>query len=392
MLYFVVLFLLMVLIFRYDITGIKVGRDTWYVIVLIILVLIAGLRWRLGEDTTVYLNQFYYVIPRIKDISSEDLNIGSKPLWLLLNSAVLSTGGRFWMVQLIHATVINVLLFAYFKKHCQFIFTCVFFYFIWSYFNQNMQEMKASFSVVLCLYGNDYLLEKKRIKGLSLYLLGCLFHFSTLLILVTPLVLWLKFNKTGIWIIIISYFMGFVLKDNFDNFLMMLDFDEDIMYKAEHWAEGMDKEWTIFYYLVNVAPYVIYAIISLRILKLKHLDDKFLKLEPFVILGIITFMIEINVRMFYRYTHFYLPYFIILFSTVICSSIRKHKELTFARIVGNYLFFLPVFFAISMYFISAKRYKMYYPYSSVIERKIDWDRENLYNYGREVPLPNTNEY
>ena len=344
MLYFVVLFLLMVLIFRYDITGIKVGRDTWYVIVLIILVLIAGLRWRLGEDTTVYLNQFYYVIPRIKDISSEDLNIGSKPLWLLLNSAVLSTGGRFWMVQLIHATVINVLLFAYFKKHCQFIFTCVFFYFIWSYFNQNMQEMKASFSVVLCLYGNDYLLEKKRIKGLSLYLLGCLFHFSTLLILVTPLVLWLKFNKTGIWIIIISYFMGFVLKDNFDNFLMMLDFDEDIMYKAEHWAEGMDKEWTIFYYLVNVAPYVIYAIISLRILKLKHLDDKFLKLEPFVILGIITFMIEINVRMFYRYTHFYLPYFIILFSTVICSSIRKHKELTFARIVGNYLFFLPVFF------------------------------------------------
>jgi hypothetical protein len=255
-----------------------------------------------------------------------------------------------------------------------------------------MQEMKASISIVLCLYGNDYLLEKKWIKAYSLYVIASLFHFSALLMFLTPLALFLRLNKIGLLTIVLSYFVGYVLKNNFEEYLLLLDFDENIQGKAEHWAEGLDKEWTIFYYLVNVFPFVVYAVISLIILKLKHYNDTLLKFEPFIILGILTFMVQMNVRLFLRFTHFYIPYFIILFSTVICGSIKQPNGSKLIQAFRTCMYFLPLFFSISMYFITAQRYKSYLPYTSVIERKINKGREKLYNTSRDVPKANIKEY
>ena len=69
MIYFVVLLLLLILTVRYDINGKTEYRDQWYNAVLVILILIAGLRFRLGVDTVNYIYMFYHDIHFLLAIS-----------------------------------------------------------------------------------------------------------------------------------------------------------------------------------------------------------------------------------------------------------------------------------------------------------------------------------
>lgn len=394
MIYFVVAILLLILVIRYDINERERGRDLWYTIILIILILIAGLRWRLGADTTSYLYHFYHRTPSLRNFSFDEMTIGMNPFWVLLNSIVLSLGGKFYVVQLIHATLINYLLFRYFKKHTKYIFTCVFFYFIWRYFNMNMQEMKSSISVVLCLYGNDYLLEKKRIKGLSLYLIGCLFHFSTLLLLITPLLLFLRFNVKGYIIIALSLVFGYVIQQSFGDYLMYFDFDDQIESKAEIYLEGAGNS-TVNYLRqgLTLIPPIVYAIISAMYLRKQKRCDYILRFEPFVVLGVICEVMTISIPIFYRYYHFYAIYFILFISSFLIIHFKKCTKLSLStRILHIAIWFFPLFLSISTYFIKSNNYKMYYPYSSVFNRKVSKEREDRFNVKLLRPAPDYNEY
>ena len=236
MIYLFVLILLLFLSFRYDINGKSKWRDVCYNLVLLLLILIAGLRWRLGTDTCNYIQNFYHSIPNLLKISVEDL--GHNQLWILLNSIILTVGGKFFWVQLFQSVFVNCLTFKYIKKHSQYIFTCVFFYFIYSYFTQTMEEMKAGMAVVLCLFGNDYILEKKYLYGMSIYVLASLFHVSALLMLVTPFFLFLKWDKKGMTFLLLAYIAGYVIQVKMGEYLDLLEYEGNVADKLENYANS----------------------------------------------------------------------------------------------------------------------------------------------------------
>ena len=124
MIYLFILILLLCLTLRYDINGKTKYRSQWYIIMLVIFILVAGLRWRLMVDTPNYIERFYHRTPLLKDYS---FDIGKAPFYTLINSIVLTLGGRFYVVQLIEASFVNILVFKYFKRHSKYIFTCLFF-------------------------------------------------------------------------------------------------------------------------------------------------------------------------------------------------------------------------------------------------------------------------
>lgn len=394
MIYFVVVFLMLILIFRYDINERERGRDQCYCIILIIMILIAGLRWRLGADTTTYLYNFYHRTPTLHNFRFDEMTIGMNPFWSFFNSIILTIGGKFYVVQLLHATFINYLIFRYFKKHTKYIFTCAFFYFIWRYFNMNMQEMKASISVVLCLYGNDYFLEKKWIKGYGLFLLGCLFHFSTLLLIITPLFFFLRFNAKGYLILALSFFMGFMIQSSFGDYLLFLDFDDRIEAKAETYMEGAENSTVdLFRMSLTLIPPIIYTIISAIYLRKQKENETVLKFEPFVVLSVIFNLISISIPIFYRYFHFYAIYAILFISTFTIKYFKRETNLPLStNILHTAILFFPLLLSISTYFIKSNNYKMYYPYSSIFNRKVDKEREDRFNVKLIRPVPDYNEY
>lgn len=391
MIYLFVLFLLIILSIRYDINRKREGRDEWYVVILVIFIIIAGFRWRLGADTTEYLYSFYHRIPTLRYFDIDEMTPGSNPLWIFLNSVVKTLGGRFYVVQIIQAIIVNLLLFIFIKKHTEYIFTCAFFYFIWRYFNMNMQEMKASISIVLCLYGNDYILQKKWVKGYSLYLIGFFFHFSTILIFLTPLLFHLRFNLKGYSVLLLSFIVGYFLQKNYSEYIMIFELDENIASKAELYTDMVNRTEMNYMNLLDKIPKLLYVVFCVLYLRNNKNDNSLTRFEPFVALGIACELVSLNVSIFYRFSHFYSIYFILFYSSCLVEIFKsKMRHSFFVSILGTAIIFLPLFFSISTYYFS--RYKMYYPYSSVFVREVNKEREKRYNIKLIRPKPVHEEY
>ena len=394
MIYIFNFLLLLFLSFRYDVCGRKRGRKAWYNAVLVMLILIAGLRWRLGTDTPSYIYHFYHDIPTLGKLTEDELGFGAKPLWNLLNSLVKTLGGRYYIVQLIESTFVNVIVFKYIKKHSRYIFTCLFFYYLTMYFSLNMEVMKAAMSIVVCFYANDYVLEKKWLKAYFLYFIAVLFHPQALVVMLMPLFLSLRLNWFSMVGFIALYFVGIIINAKFGDYLMLLEFDESIADKTQALASdesSIGQVHSQVYMLKTIYIYILYAFIILWYLKKKTLS-KLLTFEPFLIFYIGFYVIAINVFIAYRFSMCYAIYLVLAISEIFVDAFNKgvnfSKGVSYAR---SLVIVLPFILLVGQQRMS--RSFRYYPYSSVITRKVDKEREQR---GMEARLnwriANKNEY
>ena len=398
MIYLTVAILLVLLSLRYDINGKERYKLFCYHSMMILLILIAGLRYRLGIDTPNYLNMFYRIFPSLDEFHWKDYPFGEDPLYVLINSIVKSLGGRFYVVQLIQATFVNILVFRYIKKHTPYLFTTLFFYFtIYCYFEFNMEIMRGGMSIVICLFANDYILERKWIKGYFLYLVACLFHGQTIVMLVMPLLLFVKFNKKGLVVLALSFLAGKILQVTLADYLELLemaDMDSSLSDKASTYAESDNygtQSGNVYFILVNIFPWLAYGIASVLYMKRNYPDNHILKLESFVLIGMIFLVMQINLQIAYRFVDYYRLYFILFFSETFVHLLKRGKafslSLSYARAV---FLFIPLFMLIGYLYFT--RSYQYFPYSSVIERRLDSNRETLYMSKDGRPKANLNEY
>ena len=407
MVYLLVVILLVVLIYRFDIKGDNVNRDFWFKFVLTVLTLISGLRYRVGADTINYIYCFYHDTPPLCRFSIDGSDSGIEPLFLLLNSLVKSLGGRFYIVQIIQAAFVNGLVLYYIKKHSKYLFSCILLYCFYCYPFYNFEEMRASMSVALCLFGNDFFLEKKWVKGLLLYFVGIFFHYSTALLLFTPLLLFLRFNFVGYAVILFSFAFGFVIQRTFGDYLMLLQLSGDVAQKAENYANHdvlFEQHISVFGIITNKVSLVLYSIGAYFYIKYKSLqgDSNILKFQPFVIIGLIFVLFSIPMPISYRFVRFYdvyiLFFFVHLFMDVLKNNIKQMGTLACVR---AFVLFLPFFNVISHDYRdrygrnwshNVYHYCRFYPYSSIIEKSTDEDREFFYRNWDIGKTVNLDEY
>ena len=395
MIYLIVLILLVYLSFIYDIREKTKNRDFWYRFMLIVFILIAGLRWRLGLDTPNYLEFFYYKYPTLGKFSLKEYGLGNDPFYVLINSAVKSLGGRFFIVQLIQASIVNTLIFKYIKKHSRYFFTCILLYYISFYSEFNMEIMRASISVVICLFANDYLLEKKWLKGYLLLCLALMFHIQTIVMFVLPIFLFLRLNKLGIALIFVAFLFSIYINTIFGDYLTMLDAVSEVgAEKAEQYLNSDkygDQTHNLTYMAIYFFPYIIYGIASLLYFKKYDNNNLILRFEPFLLFGVVFIVIQMNLQIAYRFVDYYRVYFILFFSELFLSLLKRDFRLSrgvvFAR---TFIIFIPIFFMFGIE--KYARRGQYYPYSSVIERKIDKYREQIFMKTQDRIPANRNLY
>lgn len=399
MIYIVVILLLLVLIYHYDIKGNKTNRSFYYDLIFVILTVIAGMRYRLGVDTTAYLYHFYHDIPYLWNLTVEDFALDSEPLWKLMNSFVLSMGGRWYVVQFIQAAFVHYFLFRYFKKHSRYIFSCVLFYFVWMYMFYTMQEMRASMSVVLCLYGNDCFLEKKWGKGYLLFFIGCLFHKSTYALLIAPLLIGLmQSNVTAFITIVIAFIVSKIVQSQVNDFLDLFAISESIDNKVQGYALSEtygEQNGNINYFIVNIIPFLFYPLLLLW--RKRNVSENILSLKPLLLIGLLFLILQCNIAIFYRYVHFYACYIIFFIVELYMNTLKYRKINTIydittssgVAIIKSFLLFFLLYVSIGKICLNYSCH--YYPYSSIIDRNIDANREKLYN-SVGYPGPKNNEY
>lgn len=349
-----------------------------YYALLVILILVAGLRWRLGSDTPIYMRQFFHETPLLWKLQAEDMMLGLKPFWKLLNSVVYSFFGKFYVLQLIHAAIVNILFFTYFKKHSQYIFFCILLYFFWLYFSMSMQIMKASFSIAICLFANDFLIERKWVKSYFLYFIALMFHPQTALLLFMPLFLNLRFNIRGILFLVIGLITGYAIQHYLADFLFVFEAigDDKITNKAYGYTNVIVEADNSFLRMVTSVGILIFEILSIIYVK-KRTKIDISNIEPFLMLGMASILVQVNVELFYRYTFYFSFYFILLFSYIAQYFERNNRKLSIGLLfVKVFIFFLPLLIC-----IHANRFFQlirYVPYSSILKMDVNKARENSY--------------
>ena len=393
MIYLFVIFLLLFLIVYYDINEKSVNRDFWYNTVLFVFILIAGLRYRLGADTPNYLYDYYHYTHDITGLRISELSWDLEPLYKIIVSSFHSMDLPFYAFQLFHALFVNLLLFNYIKRHCHYIFTCVFFYFIWMYFFYNMEELRASMSVVVCLYSNDLILKRKWLKGYLLILVGCAFHKSTFLLLVLPLFYGLlRFNIIGIIFLTASFLISLYLKTNMAEYINLFEFSDSFSESANIYANSEtygENAGNIFFYFVHILPFVFYPLILFFIRrKYSERSSDMIFIEPLIIVGMMFVLLRSNIEIFYRYVHFYAIYIIISFAELFILIV-KYKGVGFASYFRTFVVFLPLFVMIGRSYVELL--PRYYPYASVIDKTLNENRERLYS-DEGCARPSFNEY
>ena len=350
---------------------------------LVIFILMAGLRYRLGVDTTAYLDRFYYRTPSLYKLKWDDLAFGTDPLYTLLNLFVLTLGGKFYVVQLLNAAFVNILIFKYIKKHTDAVFISLFIYFIWQYAAINMEEMRASMSLAVCLFANDYMLEKKWAKGMVLYLIGCLFHASTIVVMVMPLLFFLHFNKVGVVVLIGALIFGFVIQSYVNDYLALIELNDAIEGKAEKYAESekyMEKDLNIFGYIRAVIPYL-YGVVSIWLMRSGRLGYRLTRMEPLIMIYLVFGMLNLGVPIAYRFMRFYVIYYIMFIAEFMLFLFQHNIERCSKNLIytKTLVIMFPFFLFIALGRLAEDKWPRYHPYSSIFDQQLDRKREILYS-------------
>ena len=117
MIYVVVFILLLIPVVKYDLMAKSGGENKWYYLNLIVLILLAGLRYRVGGDTLMYMS-VYNEWPAIDELKYFDFETALyNPLWYIYTSLPRSISDEFWVFQMIQAVIVNSVFFWFFKKY-----------------------------------------------------------------------------------------------------------------------------------------------------------------------------------------------------------------------------------------------------------------------------------
>ena len=400
MIYLTIFILLLALSFHYDVGGNKKGKMYWYVAVLVILVCLAGMRYRIGVDTTRGIYAFYNETYSLSQ-TWNSLKITEYPLWKLLNSLVYSLGGRFYMIQFIESAFVNILLFLYIKKHSSYLFTCVLLYFIWVYPSYNFEEMKQSFAVALALHANDFVLEKKYLKSFALFAIGCLFHFATILIAFSSLLsFFLKLNKKVVVVFVFAFFLGGIIQNYYQDYLIIFGSEEFLRSKVESYLEserfGSISDRNLNYFFLHFLP-IFFSVFAFVYTKKYSQNRHLLVLEPFLVLCMLYIVLGTRIVIVYRYVNFYLIYSILFIAQAFVDMVKLEK-VNFAllkTIIPSVLFGFYIFTTYMGTSGGRNRYAKFYPYASIIDMRVDDDRERVFSFvndGGQYYFPNNDEY
>lgn len=393
MLYIVILLLLILLSYNYDYLQKKQGKYAWYSIVLVIFVLVAGLRYRIGLDTIRYMSSFQK-IPDLFDIGSVDFDSENyDPLYFLLSSLAKTIYDDFYIMQFLQAILVNVVVFRFIRLNTKNIFFGVLLYYIFLYSNFMCEVMRESCAVSMVLLGYEYLKDNKVLKFSIFLVLAYLFHSSAIVLFLIPLLkvigIWDKFklNKYSLFIFAGVLWFGYFLQPRIFPILLGLSMTDRINSKLEVYYDLTDltgQIYNIFGIISNFLQFIIPCALSIIITRM--VGYKYFKsLTPFALSGIFVAIFTIPIALFYRYNNYFFPFMLIVMSEAMFPNLKDIRGKKILIVFNRTMIIFAMFAKLYGFFgdDGASGYKQcnrYYPYTTIFSREIDLDRENLFRY------------
>lgn len=399
MIYILIILLLLFLTYKYDYRQAKKNRLFWYYIVLVIFILTAGLRYRLGVDSVRYESGYPY-LPTLSELSGYDFSSSRfAPGYIIFASIARSISSEFVALQLLHAIFVNCVIFWFIKKYSSKIFLAVTLYFIMLYINFMCEIMRESCAVSAFLLGFPSFVKKKWIKYYFFAFLSFYFHPSAFVAFALPILYlpsirsFFTIGKRTIFILIGFYVLGITVSIAFFDYIKLIEITS-VQESAAMYEDSLltGQVLNIKGITSTAIQYLIYPILAVvyyrRRMKYEQIDDRaFAATEFMVSLCMIAAVLAIPIALFYRYNNYFHPFAIIAISNFVFQPIitPRHR----IRIgYGTWLLILLPLFLFKFYGMydlipnttNLREGMRYYPYSSVITKEKDDNREMLFLY------------
>lgn len=374
----------------------------YWLMVCLLLICIAGLRYRLGTDTTVYM-QDYKTLHPISQLHLADFsNSRYQPGYIILTSLAKQISPDFTLFQFMHSLIFNSVVFYFIYKYSRNRFFALLIYFFYLYFIMAFQQLREALAVSVFLLAWPFFRDRKWIWWYLAAILAFNFHVSAGMMFFLPLIALpgirelFKFGKRTIFVCLGIAVVGFVIQKLFFSYLEILALTDNLTERIQTYGESELGTSTFNFrgVIVFIIQYALYPFVIL-FLKYKERDqetEQTKKWNVFVLMSIYVTIFTLFVAIFGRYNNYFFPFVIVFMSNFIFKPFyvnRKKIRLTF---VYWMFFFLPMFtiHTYNNYFIGLNRaktykaYMFYYPYNSVLDKGKDETREKAMRYMRRL--------
>ncbi len=160
-------------------------QKTLMVIILVYIIILLGMRYRVGFDTIGYMKTYTKARSLDKFWTVKIFLERHEPGYLFICAICKSFTKEFWPVQVIMATITNGCIFIFLYRYCRNVFVGIMFYLIlqWLYFSVEVMRESAAISIFLLNYRNFE--NKKWLKFYLISFLSISLHYSAIIIWVS---------------------------------------------------------------------------------------------------------------------------------------------------------------------------------------------------------------
>ena len=403
MLYLGIILSLLMLAYYYDYKGCIKYKNEFYYFTLFIFIIVGGLAYRLGIDTTRYI-QYYDEIPNIFKIFKTDLSYNIYfDRWgkgfILLFSLCKTICSEYWFFQLIHAIIVNTIVFFFIRTNTKNIFLGILIYFLLQYFLFNFEVLREALSVCMLLIGWKYFLNNKWNKYYICSFLAISFLISGIITLIFPifyLQIFRNIFRLGIPFIItciILFASSLVISKIFFEYLSLIELADIDSYANTYGSSSLGESMNLgitgytYYFLRTIFFPIFFFFIYLwnkkyNVFSFSPSYNK--KMEYFLCWYVYITLISFGITIFSRFNNYVALFAIICIVDGVFINIKifkKKLKLSFTLwmlILSPYLLILTYkYFQTDANGIYPKYYR-YYPYESYFNPQMNKIREKSF--------------
>ncbi|MDE6577706.1 MAG: EpsG family protein [Muribaculaceae bacterium] len=338
-------------------------RYLLWIVICVYMILLIGLRFEVGGDTLSYMGDYQWR----PSLSEWELNFLDKyqPGYTLLCAVGKSLSNEFYVFQLIHATIFNVLLFYFIKKYTRYIFAAFISVFLCCYLYFATEVLREVLAVMVFTINYESFKEGKWLKYYLGVVLAMFFHVSAVFLLFLPLLRNLRFNRNYFLILLGLSFFLFLSR----NILTAISSFPLFMGKIDSYINSTSTGFLSDF--LNLLRYFFLPFCFAIVLKFFiHREVKFENM--LAILCLVGLASYFNYIIFGRLSNYFILFFAISIVDFCVPALKSRRKMI--RQFGA--LFTVVYFALfASQFIMYKRYTRWMPYYSIFN-PVSVNRDN----------------
>lgn len=375
--YLTIILFLVVGVVLFDIKKQTENKSFFLLVCFLLLVTMSAIRYRVGGDSLSY-EDYYDGMPNLNNYMDYlDYNPFSyQPLWLLFVAFCKSISSEFYVLQIVHALLVNVSLFFFIKKHTAYIFsTLLLLFFSLMYFYYSFEILRESLAISVFLFNVENLEKKRWTRYYLLVLVSFLFHISAIFLFFLPFLNKIELTKMKVCFLLFFAMVLFFLKGFIFSVITPFLILEAMKNKADTYSEmTFSLVGFLAFFSVRVLlllPFLFYRI-STKVKTFAWLDFSFL---------IISILAQYFVGFERLLNYFYIIYFMLFVNFIYEKEKNVFGNFIKKTIIG--MSFLHIFFILD-YKIFAENIGQYYycslfyPYENIFTQNQSKDREDYY--------------